>query len=211
MPARSLNLKTYYSNFKYARVIGTALAAAVPFVPKILGDNWTEYLLAPLGRLDTFARVSLVVLCAAMTYLAYFFQEQSRSQRKILLSATVIVIPFIFVCLYMAGAYFFVREIYIPTRNRTVYVSVGFVRTDLAAREFGSMTDEQMLITGGFEEEQIRNLWTPTSLTLARLALFVSWSVIALSFVFGFSLGLLNEIEESVAKSEDAQRRRLDE
>src|SRR5260370_14542926 len=115
MATRPLKLISYYTTFKYARMIGAAIAAAVPFVPKILGDTWTEYLLAPLGSLDIVARVSLIVLCAATTYLVYFLQGQSQSRRKTLLSLTLVAIPFLFLCLYILAAYFFVREIYIPT------------------------------------------------------------------------------------------------
>ena len=202
MASRSLSLSSYYSNFKYARGIATAIGAILPVIPKIKPGTWTEYLLAPLGSVDIIARVLLAVLCVAMTYLVYFlFQGQSQTARKRTLLLTLLVIPFFCVCLYIVFCMSFVRNINIATLERSVYVSVGFKRTDFAKQTFASMTDEEMLRSRGFDDEEIRKLWTPLSLALARLALFVSWSVFALSLICGFSLGLLDQTQATVARA----------
>lgn len=83
MAGRSLSLSSYYSNFKYARGIATAIGVILPVIPKIKSGTWTEYLLAPLGSVDIIARVLFAVMCVAMTYLVYFlFQGQSQTAHK---------------------------------------------------------------------------------------------------------------------------------
>jgi hypothetical protein len=202
--ANYLTLSSYYSDFKSARGIGTAVGIILPVIPKVKGGTWTEYLLAPLGSADIIARILLAVLCVAMTYLVYFFfQGQSKKARKRALLLTLFVIPFLSACLYIVFCMWFVRSINIPTLERSAYVSVGFQRTDFAQQTFGSKTDEEMLRSRGLDDEQIRKLWTPLSLLIARVALFMAWSGIALSLVCGLSLGLLDQTE-TVAREEES-------
>ena len=202
MAGRSLNLRSYYSNFKYARGIATAIGVILPVIPKIKPGTWTEYLLAPLGSVDIIARVLLAVLCIAITYLVYFFfQGQSQKARKRTLLLTLFVIPFLCACLYIVFCMSFVRNINIPTLERSAYVSVGFQRTPFAKQTFGSMADEEMLRSRGLDDEEIRRLWTPLSLVVARVALFMAWSGIALSLICGLSLGLLDQTEAAVARA----------
>src|SRR2546429_9158936 len=100
--ATYLTLRIYYSDFKSARGIGTAIGIILPGIPKVKGGNWTEFLLAPLGGADVIARILLAVLCVAMTYLVYFFfQGQSQKARKRTLLLTRFVIPFLGACLYI--------------------------------------------------------------------------------------------------------------
>ena len=203
--ANYLTLRSYYSDFKSARGIGTAVGIILPVIPKVKSGTWTEYLLAPLGSADIIARVLLAVLCIAMTYLVYFFfQGQLKKARKRTLLLTLFVIPFLCACLYVVFCMCFVRNINIPALERSAYVSVGFQRTAFAKQTFGSMTDEEMLRSRGFDDEEIRRLWTPLSLILARVALFVSWSGIGLSLICGLSLGLLDQTETAVARQEES-------
>src|SRR5947208_315318 len=170
MAGRSLSLRNYYSNFKFARGIATAIGVILPVIPKIKPGTWTEYLLAPLGSVDIIARVLLAVLCIAMTYLVYFFfQGQSQAARKRMLLLTLFIIPFLSACLYIVFCMWFVRNINIPTLERSAYVSVGFQRTDFANQTFGSISDEEMLRSRGLDDEEIRKLWTAFSIAMARL------------------------------------------
>jgi hypothetical protein len=195
--ARSVTLTSYYSNFKIARGVAAALGTIAPFLPKLIpGASWTEYLLAPLGDIDNGARILFAVLCLAMTYLVYFFfQSQSAARRKRTFLVLLLIIPVLCLCAYIVFCLMFVRKIEIPTLQRSVYVSVGYQRTEFARKTFDSMTDEDMLRQRGFNDEQIRTLWTGFSLLVARLMLFVSWSGFALSLVCGLSLGVLDRAQ----------------
>ncbi len=202
MAARTLNLRSYYSNFKSMRGVVAVIGMTVPLVPKLKPGTWTEYLLAPLGGIDVIARVLLAVLCVAVTYLVYFvFQEQSHRARKRTFLISLLVLPFSCLILYMVASLLFVRKVDIPTLERSEYVSVGFQRSDFAKQTFGSMTDEEMLRSRGLDEEEIRKLWTQSSIVTARLALFVSWAGFALALVFGLSLGVLDHTEKAMNAS----------
>ena len=63
----------------------------------------------------------------------------------------------------------------IPTEKKSVAVSVGLERTDFANREFAGRSDWYMLENMGFQEEQIRKLWTLKSLLLSRSVLFAAY------------------------------------
>jgi hypothetical protein len=203
--ASYLTLRSYYSDFKSARGISTAIGVILPVIPKVKGGTWTEYLLAPLGDVDIIARILLAVFCIAMTYLVYFFfQGQSHKARKRTLLLTLFFIPFSCACLYLVLCMSFVRNINIPTLERSAYVSVGFQRTSFARQTFDSMTDEEMLRSRGLDDEEIRKLWTPLSLVVTRVALFMAWSGIALSLICGLSLGLLDQTEIAVARKEES-------
>jgi hypothetical protein len=195
--ARPVTLKSYYYNFKTARGVAAVFGATAPFLSKIMpGASWSEYLLAPLGDIDNLARILLAVLCVAMTSLVYFFfQDQSAAQRKRTFVAMLLIIPVVCLCAYMVFCLMFVRKIEIPTLQRSVYVSVGYQRTEFARKTFDSMTDEDMLRYRGLDDEEIRRLWTGFSLLVARLTLFVSWSGFALSLVCGLSLGVLDRAQ----------------
>jgi len=201
MVPRSLSLSSYYSHFKSARGIGTAIGILLPVIPKVKGGAWTEYLLAPLGDVDIVARILEAVLCVATTYLVFFFfRGQSPARRRRTLLLMLFIVPFLCACLYMVFCMSFVRTVNIPTLERSAYVSVGFQRTDFAKQNFASMSDEEMLRSRGLSDEEIRKLWTPLSLALARMSLFVTWSGITLSLICGLSLGLFDQTEAAVAR-----------
>src|ERR1700686_5002511 len=133
MVPRSLKLSSYYSHFKSARGIGTAIGILLPVIPKVKGGAWTEYLLAPLGDVDIVARILEAVLRVATTYLVFFFfRGQSPARRRRTLLLMLFIVPFLCACLYSGFCMSFVRTANIPTRERSAYVSVGFQRTDFA-------------------------------------------------------------------------------
>jgi hypothetical protein len=192
----SIVLKNYYSGFIGVRGVVAAVGTFSPLLPELKPGTWLEYLLAPLGEIDFFARVALIILCAGITYLVYFiFQGQSSKARKRTFLMLLLVAPLLSVLLYMSLCLLFVRKIDIPTLQRSVYVSVGYQRSEFAKKTFGSMTDEEMLRQRSVEEEEIQKLWTPFSILVVRLALFVSWCGFALSLISGFSLGVLDQVE----------------
>jgi hypothetical protein len=100
------------------------------------------------------------------------------------------------VCLlaYLALYEAFIHRVEIPSRETSVYVSVGFQRTEFAAQTFGSASDEEMLLARGPSEEEIRRLWTRQSLIIARLGLYSSCALTTLSLLFVFSFALVRDM-----------------
>lgn len=199
-PSRLVNLKTYYSNFKSLYGVLTAFAAVLPFIPKLAPGSSTEYLLAPLGDIDNFVRSSFAVFCVAVTYFVhFFFQDQSHTGRKRAILFSLLIIPAFSLVLYIVFCLSFVRRVDIPALGHSVFVSVGYQRSEFAKQNFGSMTDEEMLRQRGLGEEEVRKLWTQFSLVAVRVGLILSWYAFALSLVLGLSLGVLDQAERASA------------
>ena len=145
-------------------------------------------------------RSSFAVLCVAVTYLVYFFfQDQSPTARKRTFLFSLLIIPVFSLSLYIVFCLSFVRRVDIPVLGHSVFVSVGYQRSEFAKQIFGSMTDEEMLRQRGLAEEELRKLWTQFSLTAVRVVLFLSWCGFALSLILGLSLGVLDQVEKAAA------------
>ena len=70
-------------------------------------------------------------------------------------------------------------------------VSIGYDRTPFAKANFSSDSDEDMVRARGFDDEEIKKLWTYPSLMVTRLALFGSYCGFILGLVATFSLGIV--------------------
>jgi hypothetical protein len=176
-------------SFRSASGIVAATIAALPVVSKMLPDTAGAYAFPPLGSIDVPARIATVVLAGAVTYVAYFsigVTARSRFRRV----AVPFVVAAFCVIFYLAASLWFVRRIDIPAIGKSVLVSVGYKRTEFAVTTFGSATDEEMLRQRGPDEEQIRKLWTPASVLIARLTLFTFYCGSVLTLVYAFSVGV---------------------
>ena len=85
------------------------------------------------------------------------------------------------------------RSIEIPTLNKSVIVSVGYERIEFAKKNFGPVSDWELLRQRGTNEEEIAMLWTDKSLQVVRLALYGSYCLVLVFFVLAFSVGVLSE------------------
>ena len=96
-------------------------------------------------------------------------------------------------CLFFVSGLRFIRTIDIRSRGETVAVSVGYERTDFANTEFPGSSDWEILRARGPIEEEIWRIWTPKSIILARLVLFLSYLLFLLSAIAACSLAALFE------------------
>lgn len=85
---------------------------------------------------------------------------------------------------------------------RTISLRLGRVSKDCIHKTNVWFDDRRRDASRGLDDEEIRKLWTPLSLVVARVALFMAWSGIALSLICGLSLGLLDQTEIAVACEE---------
>lgn len=188
-----MKLRKYYSSFRSLSGIFAGLIAALPFISQFLPG--TGYAFPPLGDAEAPARVGLVLLAFAVTFAVYFLASDiSRNTGRVIAIAIAVSVVGLFV--YFALFEGFVRGIDIPSRNTTVYVTVGYERTPFAMTTFDSAPDEVMLRSRGTDEEQLRTLWTLKSLIIVRLALFASYCTIVLALVAAFSCGVVNEASQ---------------
>jgi hypothetical protein len=187
-----VTLADYYTS---ARGVATAIAAvALPFASKVVPSEPSTYFFPPLGDIDGIARIGLVVLCLAVSLLVYFIVSDHvpKSPARVIVVSLVVFV----VCLlgYLAAYERFVRRIDIPTRDTTVVVSVGYDRTDFANQSFATKSDWDMLRARGTSDEEIENLWTKHSVTVARLGLFLSCAFMIASALFLFTFAVMHNI-----------------
>jgi hypothetical protein len=181
-----MNLKQYYKAFWS---LSGALAAAPPIIAAVvtpfLPDSASFCGFPPMGDVGTFARLGLLCLAVLVTYLVYFWRGG-----KWLLSVAALL-AFLSLCAYLALYPRFVLRVDIPSLKTTTRVSVGYDRTPFAKAHFSSDSDEDMLRARGFDDEEIKKLWTYRSLIVARLVLFGSYCGFILGLVAAFSLGVV--------------------
>jgi hypothetical protein len=150
-----MTLKQYYKAFWS---LPGVLAAAPPIVAAIvmplLPDSASVYGFPPLGDVGSFARLALLCLAVLLTYLVYFW----RGGRWVLVVAAFVT--FLSLCGYIALYPRFVLRVDVPSQKTAVRVSIGYDRTPFATANFSSDSDEDMLRARGFDDEEVKKLWT---------------------------------------------------
>jgi hypothetical protein len=185
---QTATLKEYYKNFVS---ISGALAAVVGLEPILsyLPFTGAPYIFPPLGDATNIARIGVLCLSVAMTYLAFYFPT---TRYRLTMALLFLISGLAFSC-YFASYMQFVRTIKVPSVGSSIQVSVGSERTPFAIQTFGSETDWDMLRARGTEEEEIWRLWTAHSIIRSRLFLIGALCGFILPLVLGFSLGVRHQ------------------
>lgn len=186
----NVTLRKYYRQYvsisgilAAATGLGPLLSAWLPAVP-------SAYLFPPLGEATWPARLGLVILAGAVTFIAFFCHGVTGRR----LMSFLFVVSFLGLCCYLISYNSFVRKIDIPSAKSEIYASVGYQRTPFAVKTFGDAGDWDLLRARGIDEEEISRLWTERSLCIARLCLFCSLALFVLPLVMVFSLGVRSEV-----------------
>ncbi len=162
------SLKHYYLSFSSVPV------ALVPYVSKLFEGSTAAILFPPVGTIEGVSRLGTTVLALLVTCVVFVWggeKPRAKSRR----TAVSLCVAFVFFVCYLGLYSRFVRQVDISSAAKTVYVSVGYDRTPLAARSFPEMSDEEMLVQRGPYEDQIQLLWTARSLLVVRIGLSVSY------------------------------------
>jgi len=186
-----LSLKQYYVS---ARGLATAVAAIAVPLASIIGSGSGSHVFPPLGSMDGIARIGLVALSLAVSLGVYFLAAVKPPKSPSRVIWTTLSLAVVCLLVYLSAYQRFVRQIEIPSRGSSVYVSVGYQRTQFAEQTFGPASDEEMLRARGTSEEEIGRLWTKKSLIIARLVLYLSCAVTTLALLFLFSFGVAHDI-----------------
>lgn len=188
---RRLSLKQYYVS---ARGIVTAVAAVAVPLASIIGSDSGSHVFPPLGSMDGIARIGLVALSLAVSLGVYFLAAVKPPKSPSRVVWITLALAVVFLLVYLSAYQRFVRQIEIPSRGSSVYVSVGYQRTQFAEQTFGPASDEEMLRARGTNEEEIGRLWTKKSLIIARLVLYFSCTLTTLALLFLFSFGVAHDV-----------------
>lgn len=171
---------------------------AIPLLSKFLPSNLAAYGFPPLGNVDGIARVGTIVFAVACTYMLFFARIGfPKSTGKSI--STAIAAALLSFVLYLGLFLAFVRTIEIPSRDTAVQVSIGYARSEFARATFGDASDWQLLKERGPSEEEIWSLWTPSSIIISRMCLFMAYTLTICFLVLAFSFGVRAESASSVA------------
>jgi hypothetical protein len=162
-------------------------------------SNWIleGRLFPPLGDetipLQTVA-VVIAVLIVLVTYRRRFAEYKVKRWKAALLSLVILS-----ACVY-GGAYFkFVRRVGYAKEQGIdyVYVSIGCRRTSYAIEKLSNHSDVELLEARGLDDDDIKQVWTPNSVLIARSVLFVSFCMTLLPVVGILSLTALEHAKQT--------------
>jgi hypothetical protein len=200
-----VSLKAYYRHFVGVSGGLATLVGAFPLVSEVFQERVSVYVFPPLGQLSIPARVLAVFLGLCITFLVFFmkdadfFQTKKARRRALYISLSAALIGAL---AYMTCHFFFVKQVEYSfpvecgCEKTVILVSVGIARTPAAKERYDRLPDEEMLRKVGTSDEKIRTLWTPLSVLVARLLLFISYVLTLGCFVATGSLGVLSELLE---------------
>jgi hypothetical protein len=137
----------------------------------------------PLGSIELFAAAIATLLISAFSYLPSTIDEKAKAKHYTTLSIRVAVIAII---IYVGLLAKFVKEV--PTNIYGIqYRSIGYQRTANALSEAPNRDDVELLKMAGLDDAGIEKAWTPFSVWIVRIGLFVSYvgGLGALSYYFG--------------------------
>jgi hypothetical protein len=137
----------------------------------------------PLGSIELFAATIATLLILAFGYLPSITEGKAKLRRG---ARRAIIVAVVAIFVYVGLLAKFVKGV--PTNDYgTQYRSIGYQRTPAALSEAPNTSDVKLLETVTLDDKGIEEAWTPFSVWIVRLGLFVSYvgGLGALSYFFG--------------------------
>ena len=184
-----VTLVGYYKKFATVSGVMAAATGVGPLVSAWLPGAAPAYVFPPLGEIRMPARLGVVFLAVAATYIS-FYAPPMLPRAAFSKFFRVGLISLLALGCYLTAFRHFVRRIDAPASGSVIFVSVGYQRTTFAVRTFASDSDWDMLRARGTNDEEVSKLWTDRSVDVARLCLFASYCGFVLPLVLIFSLGV---------------------
>jgi hypothetical protein len=173
-----ITVRQYYGEF----VSLWGLAAGSTFVPPLLhliapeSSAIAAYLYPPLGDVEGIAVAATIGFWLATTFVVFICCESSRKIHPSV-PGTLIAGLAIGMCVLVMLFVLYVRHIKVPAEKLDVPVSVGYHRSDFAVKNYSGSTDWDMLNSEGPQEDQIQELWTPHSIWVVRVLLWLFYTL----------------------------------
>ena len=161
-----------------------------------------KLLYPPLGDSQQLTFVLTILLLLLTTFVVF---KRCQSARKIQASAHVVLwFGFLFcVCALIPLYVRYVRRVPMPAIGLEVPVSIGYQRTPFALQTYPQWSDWEVLHDRGPWEEQIQMLWTPHSIIVVRVLLWLSYTLTLACFLSVVCLAVYQHAaEEAPSKSE---------
>lgn len=165
---------------RYIATVGSVAAAlvALPISAKMMHVD-SPYLNPPLGTLDSFVVPIAVPLVGLFAALPWLFGLKHSARVGALLSAALCILSFVSYSVFVSR--YIVR---VDAPGAVLQVSVGTERTEWAKRNLDGDSDALALMTAGWSEVEIREIWTVHSIVVARLKLLISFAGVFAMFIF---------------------------
>jgi hypothetical protein len=196
-----VSIEQYYQSFM--SIYGAF--AAMPFLPLvmhvIIPDSSTliAYLYPPLGDFQILATMLTILLLLFSTLLVYLWRRSGNLRAWVPAS---LLLGMLFGSATLALYVRYVRQVPIPSIGIDVTVSIGYQRTELALKTYPQWNDWQILHDRGPWEEQIQQMWTPTSIAIVRISLWLSYTITLGLMVAAASLGCYEYAAEQVVTTQ---------
>jgi hypothetical protein len=196
-----VTVRQYYRGF----VSLFGIFAGVTFLPPVLhffipdSSAIAEYLYPPLGDSQQLTLAATFLVLSLTTYVVFKWRESAPKEKwyvaSILWAGLVLgVVAWIVLCVH------YVRRIPVPTMGLEIPVSIGFERTDFALRWYSNSSDWEMLHYTGPWEDNIQELWTPSSICVVRVLLWLSYTMSLACFLAVVSLAAYQHAAEEAAE-----------
>jgi hypothetical protein len=155
------------------RKIGSKLLRLAIAVVPAAGDKIRNLPLVwpPLGSIETYAAGVAVVVIGFFGALPVLIKTKSHAKKgaKIGLGLSL-------ASLFIYGFFLltYVKGVETP-KNGVQYRTIGSQRTDEAEQKFPGKSDAEILQNAGLTDGDIERMWTPSSVSHARIGLFISY------------------------------------
>lgn len=189
--------------------------ATIPFVFPLIhivvrivapDSSKSAYLYPPLGDFQNLSLAATFLFLIMVTFGAFVYCEPARQVRRSKIVA--MMLGFLVGIVALIGMYGrFVRKIDIPSINQEVIVSVGYQRTRFALKTYPNWSDWDMLHDQGPSEETIQRLWTPSSVSVVRVGLWLMYTVTLGCLLVVICVGVYKHASDSSEAGIEGSRR----
>lgn len=167
------------------------MLGACPLLSDLFPEKVGRYLFPPLADIYRIIAVVLGIVVFASVYSFHDLKVAKSAKGRVKALGCGIAVGLLGVFFFFILQERFVRSVDIPSLGKTIAVSVGFERSDFAKANFSNWSDWKILHDYGHHEEDIWKSWTPRSIIVARLMLFVSYLLFLLFAIATLSLEVL--------------------
>src|SRR6202041_2116626 len=170
-----ITLKEYFEAVKSTKWF-VGIPIVLPAFSQLLSQrDTTAYLVPPLGDDQGVFLIVTSLALAAFSWIVFEVRRSRKKRRPFLSFSLLVVSLFAFVALNI----FFVKHIYYDRLHQEDSVSVGYARTAFTPEKLvGKVySDLDLLRLTGTDERVIEKLWTPRSIHVVRLLLWLSYTM----------------------------------
>lgn len=175
-----ITIEDYYKKFRSIFGAVTGAIGVLPLISGLFPEKWASYLFPPLGNIWRLVAATLAGLVTLALFYAKDLDAAVSKKGRLQLLIRPLLLAVIGAVAFLIVDNRFVRTVEIPSLDKNVSVIVGFERTSFASSNFPQASDWELLRQRGLSDEQIHELWTGTSILVARLLLFASYALFLL-------------------------------